>query len=227
MADTEKRKNVDELDAALRLLDHELSGLALDEPLSIRAIGGYALLKHGIRQGSRAATLDIDTVSKDYSAAVERAIRRVAEIADLEPGWLNNDNVLDNDPEHVENMLQAEWLPQPMDLRNISVSIASVPTLTRSKIMASEDAEFSNRLQDPQDLLDLLDHQGITSLSQFRKLYPDPFEEFPAAEQLVKAHLHPSAPGTPVKPRFPELDDIELDPYGFDNEMLSEDAQYY
>lgn len=217
MAEHEKRKTADQLDEALRLLDHELAGLALDEPLQIRAIGGYALIKHGVRKGDRASTVDIDTVSKSYSAAVEQAIRKVAEIADLEPGWLNNDNVLDDDPEHVENMLDAEWLPQPMGLRNIAVSIASIPTLTRAKIMASEDAVFSDRLQDTADLRDLLDFQGISTLRKFQQLYPDPFDEFPEAARVVRDHLSTGRSTPRPADRFPELDDVSLDPYGLDD----------
>src|SRR5690606_37638811 len=106
----------------------ELVGLKLEEPLQVRAIGGYALLKHGVRKGDRAFTMDIDTVTRDYGMAVERAVRKVAEQLDLEPNWLNNDNVLDNDTEHIEELFKAEWLPQAMGLRNIAVSIASIET---------------------------------------------------------------------------------------------------
>jgi len=225
MSDTSKRKTAAELDDALRLLDHELSGLALDEPLAIRAIGGYALLKHGVRTGEHAYTVDIDTVSRDYSAAVEAAIGRVAAQLDLEPGWLNNDNVLDNDPEHVERMLDAEWIPQAMDLRNIAVSIASIPTLTRAKIMATEDAEFSGRQRDADDLRALLDHQGITSLKQFERTYPDPFEEYPSAHGVVRQHLGGGAPAL-TRSRFPELDDLRLDPYGLEDDDLVDDIGY-
>lgn len=51
MALDEQRKSAAELDDALRLLDRALAGLNLEEPLEIRAIGGYALLKHGVRKG--------------------------------------------------------------------------------------------------------------------------------------------------------------------------------
>lgn len=229
MSETGNRKTAPQLDEALRLLDHELTHLELEEPLQIRAIGGYALLKHGVRTHENAYTVDIDTVTRDYSEAVIRAIEKVASEAGLDVDWLNNYNLM-GEPEDVEGMFDAEWLPQPMDLRNIAVSIASIPTLTRSKIMAADTAEFSGRQRDAGDLKDLLDHQGITNLAQFKQKYPDPFGEFPEAQRLVTEHLAPGLTGAdttrPTKnsARFPELDDVRLDPYGFDGDDASFDG---
>lgn len=229
MSDTGNKKTVDELDEALRLLDHELSGVGLDEPLQIRAIGGYALLKHGIRSEERAFTVDIDTVTKDYSAAVIRAVETVAERAGLDADWLNNYNVM-GEPEDVEAMFDAEWEPQSLDLRNIAVSIASVPTLTRSKIMAADTAEFSGRDRDIPDLAELLDHQGITTMKAFERKYPDPFGEYPTAHELVRKHLGEAAPAQRPASRYAELDDLELDdPYDFDDgagDDLDDDLLY-
>lgn len=233
MSDTDLRKTADELDEALRLLDHELAGLKLEEPLQVRAIGGYALLKHGVRKGDRAFTMDIDTVTRDYGMAVERAVRKVAEQLDLEPNWLNNDNVLDNDTEHIEELFKAEWLPQAMGLRNIAVSIASIETLTRAKISATDDSEFNGRDQDAADLKDLIEFQGITTQTQFQKLYPDPFGEFPEAARVVRAHFSPNAATKPSPrghlSRFPELNDFDLDSFGSEDldHDLADDVGMY
>lgn len=175
----------EQLDNALKLLDHELEHVALDQPLRIRAIGGYALMKHGVRSGDRAYTVDIDTVTKDYSAAVIQAVETVAQQANLDSDWLNNYNVMDNDVQQVEDMIDAKWLPQKTGLKNIDLSLASVPTLTRSKIIAADTAEFSGRTQDAPDLMDLLEHQNITSMSQFNTAYPDPYGEYPAVQEMV------------------------------------------
>jgi len=220
LSTTGNRKTAHELDDALRLLDHELNGLQLNEPVQIRAIGGYALLKHGVRRAEEAYTVDIDTVTADYSAAVIAAIERVAEKAGLDPDWLNNYNLM-GDPEDVEQVLDAEWLPQPMDLRNIAVSIASVPTLTRAKIIAADTAALSGRQRDASDLEDLLEHQGIKSLSDFQRLYPDPYDEYPDAQALVRRHL--GVAGAPkAKDRFPELNDVSLD--GLDEDWADLDS---
>lgn len=231
MSHDENRKSAAELDDALRLLDHELEGLKLETPVRVRAIGGYALLKHGVRKGGRAFTVDIDTVTRDYSAAVMRAIETVAERASLAPDWLNNYNVMDNDPEQVEDMIDAEWLPQPLGLRNIAVSIASIETLTRSKISAADTVELSDRGQDAPDLLELLDHQGITGMAEFAKKYPDPFGEYPEAYRLVREHLSPEASRAPTRnasTRFPELAGASLDPYGLGEDLAAEefDGEY-
>lgn len=215
MASSGNRKTVDELDAALHLLDHELEGLKLETPLRVRAIGGYALLKHGVRSEERALTVDIDSVTKRYSAAVEAAIATVAERAGLDSDWLNNYGVMDNDPDTVEEMIDAEWTPQAMDLRNIAVDVATIETLTRSKIIAVDTALESGRDQDEPDLVSLLQHQNITSMQQFSAKYPDPYGEYSEAARVVAGHLGATAAQAAAArealERFPELADDDRD----------------
>ena len=178
-----------ELDEALALLDHELEHLALEEPIRIRAIGGYALIKHGIRPEERAFTVDIDTVTADYDSAVQQAIEVVAEKAGLEPGWLNNDNLGGHDPELVELLYDAEWVPQESGGKNIDLALASIETLTRAKIIAADSAPLSGRTQDGPDLISLLQHQGITSTGEFERAYPDPYGEFPETYGRLRRHF--------------------------------------
>lgn len=188
MTHSADRRPVGDFDHALSLLDHELEGLELDEPIQIRAIGGYALLKHGIREDERALTVDIDTMTRDYSAAVQAAIETVAERTGLAKDWLNNDNLGGNDPDEVAAIYDAEWEPQDDGLKNIDMAIASVPTLTRAKIIAADTAQFSDRDQDGPDLVRLIEHQGIESLAAYRAKYPDPFEEYPEAGELMQGY---------------------------------------
>lgn len=183
------KKTAAQLDEALALLDHELAGLKMGQPMKIRAIGGYALMKHGIRAEERAFTLDIDTVTKDYDAQIKQAIVTVAQQLDLDHDWINNDNVLDNDPAHVEAMIQAEWVPQVTGFAHIDMAIASVPTLTRAKIIAANDAEFSGRAQDMPDLRELLKHQGIDSVEKFLREYPDQFGENENVTRALAEHF--------------------------------------
>jgi len=182
-------KTVTELDEALRLLDYELEGLNMKDPIQVRAIGGFAMLKHGIRSGDRAFTVDIDSVTRDYEAAVIQAIATVAERAGLDNDWLNNYNVMDNDPGQVESMIGAEWIIQKVKLKNIEVSIATIETLTRAKIIAVDNMEFSEREQDLPDLAELLAHQGIKTMQQFRTKYPDPYGEYPDAAETINKQL--------------------------------------
>lgn len=219
MSTTGHKKTAVELENALALLDEKLERLGVQQPIEIKAIGGFALLKHGIREEERAYTVDIDTVTRDYAAQVVAAIEEVATETQLDSDWLNNYNVMDNDPEHVESMLDAKWLPQDLGLRNIDVSIASIETLTRSKIIASDNAEFSERLQDVPDLLDLLEHQEISDVATFTAKYPDPFEEYPETRRFVEEYFNRQSTteqerAAKLKARFakfPELRDAKPD----------------
>lgn len=181
--DARFRKSAAHFDNALRLLDEELAGSG--EYIQVKAIGGYALLKHRVRQGDDAATMDIDSVTADYRPRVNEAIAKVASRTGLAPDWLNNYNVMDS-PADVENILQARWLRLRTGLHHVDAMVADIPTLTRSKIIAASDAEISGRGQDTRDLFALVRHQGIASADEFRQRYPDPWDEYAEAYEGVE-----------------------------------------
>lgn len=166
------RRGVEDFDRALRLLDHELAALGRNEPLPIRAIGGYALLKRGIRTGERAQTVDIDTVTADYDKAVRDAIRIVGERCHLDSDWLNNTCVFD-DPDVTTMMIDARFdQDTSLNLNHIDLQIADLPTLTRSKLIAAGDAHLSGRSHDFDDLMRLLEAQNVTSFQELQERYP-------------------------------------------------------
>lgn len=113
----------------------------------------------------------------------------MAQEAGLAADWLNNYNVIDNNPENVEDILQAEWQPVSIGLRYIDLSIATLETLTRSKILAADDFELTGRVQDVRDLIDLMESQGIRSAAEFASKYHHPFEDYPVVAKLVKDHF--------------------------------------
>lgn len=180
---------------ALTRLDELLAAAGAE--ITIKAIGGFALMTYGIRAAARAFTVDIDTVTGDYSAHVMGLVKQVADELGMDPQWLNNHTVLGgaaDDAELVQSMYQAQWLPdrnvpEHGDYRAITLQIATVPTLTRAKIIAADTAEFSGRTQDVPDLLELLRFQGIDTLAEFQARYPDPYDEYPAAHDIVAEHL--------------------------------------
>lgn len=180
-----------QLEQALRVLDEKLEQHSTERPVVIRAIGGFALMKYGIRARARAFTVDIDSVTADFAPQVTALIREVAGELNLERGWINNDNVMDgDDAELVASMYQAQWVADASSsYRNIELHLATVPTLTRAKIIAADTAEFSGRTQDVPDLFELLRHQGITTFAQFERAYPDPDAEYPDAHVIVREHL--------------------------------------
>lgn len=184
-ATTHTSRTADQFDEALRRLDDELDALELDEPIEVHAIGGYALLKHGVHRGDRSVTADINTLTHPYSSRIRQLIRRVGEGLALEWDWLGNDIVFD-DPGVIEDMIGAEWVSINIGTRNIDVSIASIASLTRAKIIATNDSVYSGRDQDELDLIGLLAHQGIRTIAQFRDAYPDECEEYPIAHCLVE-----------------------------------------
>lgn len=217
MSTTGNRKSVDELEEALVRLDERLGELGVQDPLEIRAIGGYALMKHRIRPEDRAFTVDIDTVTRDYQKAVLQAIQDVALERGLDSDWLNNYNVTDDDPRNVTDIIGDEWEHQPAEhLSRINVAIASVPMLTRSKIIAATDAEVSGRTQDRPDLIALVEHQGITTLKEYDRLYPDEYGEHAEVRAFIGRHIgEPIALPGEGRPegRFADadIDDLDID----------------
>ena len=178
------------LDKALRLLDAELGKIG--ETITIRAIGGYALMRHGITRAHRPFTVDIDTVTTDYSRAVIDTIARVGQEMRIDEDWVNNDNVGPSSEDEdsvalLEMQYDAKWAVQSdLELENIELFIADVPTLTRAKILAADAAELSGRSQDLPDLMSLLQAQSITTYGAFCAAYPDPFDETPDAHAAVR-----------------------------------------
>lgn len=190
MSNDDHKCSLAQLEHGLEMLDRKLQALDLDAPVQLRAIGGFALMKYGIRAADRAFTVDIDTVTPDFASEVSAAIHEVAAELGLERDWINNDNVMDGeDPDLVASMYQAEWVPNNSIYECIELQLASVPTLTRAKIIAADTAEFSGRVQDLPDLLELLRFQGIRTAAQFKTAYPDPYEEYPAAHEAVHEHF--------------------------------------
>lgn len=191
MTNDDHKCSLAQLEHGLEMLDRKLQALDLDAPVQLRAIGGFALMKYGIRAADRAFTVDIDTVTPDFASEVSAAIHEVAAELGLERDWINNDNVMDGeDPELVASMYQARWMPDDSVVYEfIDLQLASVSTLTRAKIIAADTAEFSGRAQDLPDLLELLRFQGIRTAAQFKTAYPDPYDEYPAAHEAVREHF--------------------------------------
>jgi len=147
---------------SLKVLDEKLEG----EKIEIRAIGGFALLFHKVRQTG--STRDIDSVTRDYSPRVQKLIKEVAEEASetlqVEEGWLNNDNVFDNDIESIEAMLEPFWEKVEWGFSNITLYVADIETLFRAKLLASEDDNLTGRTQDLPDLVDIFFKEGKRTL---------------------------------------------------------------
>jgi hypothetical protein len=111
MSHDDHKCSLAQLERALEVLNGKLKRLGLNAPVQIRAIGGFALMKYGIRAADRAFTVDIDSVTGDFAPEVMAAIHEVADEMNLERDWINNDNVMDgDDAELVASIYQARWI---------------------------------------------------------------------------------------------------------------------
>ena len=163
-----RQMTLDDFRQALELLDSKLKELPKDEhhglPITIHAIGGFALMYHNVRVS--ALTTDIDTVTVDYPPAVENAIKEVSVELGITDDWLNNYNVLDNDVEAIEIMLLPRWEKSAWEFDNIDLSVADLEALLRSKLMAADTDRESDRVQDYPDLLDICVALGCDSMDE-------------------------------------------------------------
>ena len=168
-----ERKNFLELNEALHALD-----ALVDEPVPIRAIGGYALAYHGIRP-DEALTADIDTATPTYSKAVRDAMRVVAKQFGLEPDWINNDVVFTmtdevtwDDVAYHDELIEACYEPCDLGFEHIDLRIADVETLATSKGYACEVSAVIRGDKDLRDLLAIAEHEGCATFDELTRRFP-------------------------------------------------------
>jgi len=152
----QKKASLNVLKACLKLLDSKLSKTGTT--IEVKAVGGFALLYHGIRKDGY--TVDIDTVSHDYPTEVTALIHEVGTAMGTEAEWLNNTVVFNNDVATVEAMLEPFWEKTDLGLSCISLYVADIETLLRTKLIAADDTELTGRTQDMPDLLDIFIKMG-------------------------------------------------------------------
>lgn len=69
-----------EYNEALKNLNDKL--VAIGKYIEVRAIGGYAMLYNGLRSGGY--TVDVDTVTEEYSDDIKRLVVEVSEEEGIE-----------------------------------------------------------------------------------------------------------------------------------------------
>lgn len=207
----------------LHEFDRRLSGLRLPYKVEIRALGGFALLWHGIR-GERGTTADIDTVTPSYPPAVNSVIDDLGAELGLEPEWLNNhtvyspeDEVSWEDVEYFDSLVEAEYLPVDKGFTSISLSVADVDTLARSKALAINGPRSHRTDKDLSDLCGIIRHAGCASLQAARKRFrwlagrdfseccrfiSDAMPADPAAKEPTE-EAGRGFPSTPIRPDAP------------------------
>lgn len=153
-----------QLDEFKKALDHLDNLLANTESIEINAIGGFALMHHGLRKNG--LTMDIDSVTEDWNAQVVSKIEQTSKELGLPMDWLNNTNVMD-DIENVNLALNPFWERSVWKFKNIKLYVADIETLFRAKMLAASDAELTGRNQDFPDLIDIAESLGVKSFDDF------------------------------------------------------------
>lgn len=127
-----KEKNFETFEQALQMLDKRLE-IINHSKIVIRAIGGFAMLYHGIRE--HGYTIDIDSLTKEFDLEIKSAVKEVGEELELEEDWLNTDcATLDGFLTELEPTIC--WEKSKNEYRNIELYIADNIGLIRSKAMA-------------------------------------------------------------------------------------------
>lgn len=171
-----KELNIHELLGLLKELDEEI-----EEPIIIRAVGGFALAWRGVR--TEGLTADIDSITDDYPPVVSEAIAAVGKRHCLDQWWLNNDAAADDADFLIESM-GLKWELVDAGLKNIELCIADLDSLLNLKLSAVEDSTFSGRTRDLDDAIRLLKTLGFDKAS-FKKKYAYLREDMPHAYSLI------------------------------------------
>lgn len=241
MSYTSPRTTAAHLSTALIMLNSLLrqqiadGALPADYRLEVRAIGGYAIMSHGLRPADAEAgvdglTCDIDTLTADYPPVVRERIAAVAAHLGLAWDWLNNDVLGEygdhsadeqeqasaESAEHLAAMVGAQWQDMPgstlnQELDVIDLQVADIPTLTRLKLAAVEDLALTGRNQDLPDVLNLLRAQDITDAQALQRAYGDYLRDYPQAAYITEAALggqRPEQITAQIAEEMENLDDI-------------------
>lgn len=171
-----KEMNTDELLELVKELDCEI-----DEPIVIRAVGGFALAWWGVR--TEGLTADIDSITDDYSPRVRAAIAAVGNKHGLDQWWLNNDAAADDADFLIESM-DLKWELVDVELENITLCIADLGSLLKLKLSAVEDSALSGRTRDLDDTIRLLVMLGFDK-PMFKKKHSHLREDMPHAFELI------------------------------------------
>ena len=169
-----------EYNEALKNLNDKL--VAIGKYIEVRAIGGYAMLYNGLRSGGY--TVDVDTVTEDYSDDIKRLVVEVSEEEGIEDDWVNNDAY---SLEEVMGIFdELEWI-RDKSYSNIKLFIATEESMLKLKIRAVHFGGLVPRVTDQLDFLDLLGALDIHSIDELSKssVTKDMKEKYPRSYEFL------------------------------------------
>ncbi|MDR0272555.1 MAG: hypothetical protein LBI27_04475 [Clostridiales bacterium] len=165
-------KTYDELTGLLYSLDEKLAEqFGEDFSVTIQAVGGYALMFHGLRV-TRNLSRDIDSMTE-----LPAKVYRIAQDLDSS-GWLNDDVSADYGiPEKFKNNLV--FVDSMYKFKCINLQIAVLESLMAMKLHAIDnmtqrgyDKNTNPRTQDPSDVKEILRLYGVKNEQDFVKEFP-------------------------------------------------------
>ena len=155
---------VEEFDNAFKLLNEKLNSNNLH--IVVKAIGGYAMLKYGLRKdinNNDGFSEDVDSVTEQYTPKILELIKEVAKERDLLEDWLNNEPI--NLPEVADVIDELKWVLDKQ-YSNITLYIADIDSLLLLKVRAVEGGGLIPRKTDKNDLIKILKFMGIYDFNQ-------------------------------------------------------------
>ncbi len=154
--------SVTEFDSALKRLNDKL--VAHDIFIEIKAIGGYAMLRGGLRESEESTgfTEDIDSIAERFTDSVALLIEEVGRELDLLPDWLNTDPIDLPEVDGVKDRLT--WVEDD-SYSNIKLYIADINSLLILKARAVEGGGLIPRKTDKNDLIKILRKIGVDDIS--------------------------------------------------------------
>lgn len=144
---------LEDFDRALRSLNSKLQANNLH--ITIKSIGGYAMLVHGLRNdnGNAGYTEDIDSATRRFKQKVYDLITEVAHELDLVEDWLNNEPMKMLEVKEVIDQIYWELNRK---YSNITLYVANIESLILLKVRAIEGGGCVPRKTDKNDLIKLL-----------------------------------------------------------------------
>ena len=157
--------SIDDFKQALLLLDRKLQEMDA-KPIQIRAIGGFALMFHGLRQEEQ--TIDIDSLTKAFPQPVLDAIKSIGKELEIDEDWLNTDcATLHGFMKELAPKIH--WLDADYPLAKINLKVADPLGLARSKAKAVHDGGLVPRGTDKEDIIRILLSFGIEDIGALDK----------------------------------------------------------
>ena len=160
-------------------------------PVTINAVGGFALLLHGVRP--KTSVTDIDYVGRPFPDRFNRIADEVGLGPQMGKGWINNDVMMaDISMDAFEFSTGKLKFHEAFSVGSIKINVLDEADLLRMKLIAVDTSlsgtdsggEFT-RMKDLPDVIALMGRQGIKSDELYGK-YGEWIQ--PSAQKVIQSY---------------------------------------